>query len=91
MNNLNLAKIKYSIQFESNLHSIKTNYINPKCHIYITQSSTLPGEHESKEISLVSLAIATFNSRVGRGYKISLNFFQKVKEIAKTFNLKRKN
>jgi hypothetical protein len=52
---------------------------------------TLQGDHESKEISLASLAIATFSSRVGRGYKIIHNFFQKVQKIAKTFNLWRKN
>jgi len=82
-----LAKIKDSIQFESNLRSIKANYTNPRCHIYTTQSSTLLGDHESKDMSLAFLAIATFSSRVGKGYKISHSFFQKVQEIAKTFNL----
>jgi hypothetical protein len=47
----------------------------------------LPSDHESKKIYLASLAIATFNSRVGRGYKITHKFFQKVQEIAKTFDL----
>jgi hypothetical protein len=45
----------------------------------------LQGDHESKDISLASLAIGTFNSRVGKYYKINHNFFQKAQEIAKTF------
>ncbi len=67
------------------VQAIKTNYTNPRCHIYRTQSSTLQGDHESKDISLASLAIGTFNSRVGKYYKINHNFFQKAQEIAKTF------